>query len=125
MPTTLACLTFGILLAGGPATRATDKASAAGKAEFLACGKVPADRRVVKLTLAPEVTLADLVRFMSTLSCRAFLIPSNISQKQLLRVQSPGRLLTAGEVYDVLIAALDSARLTIQPTRDMLRIVPQ
>jgi hypothetical protein len=121
MRTTLVCMSLAILLAG-PAAWAADKASPPGKAEFLACSKVPAGRSI-KLTLKPEVALSDLVSFMSTLSCRAFLIPSDIPQKQLLRVQSRGRLLTASEVYDVLIAALDSAQLTIQPTRDMLRIV--
>ena len=109
-------------LAVSPTTDAAQgKASPPGKAEFLECGKVPPGKPVVKLSLAPEVALRDLVGFMSTISCRPFIMGKGASLDRVVRVRAP-TFITSEEAYDILIAALDSVALTVRPANNFLHI---
>ena len=106
---------------GAPAASAS--APPAGDGEFNSCRKVPAGRRVVKLNLKPDADLADLVAWISFISCRPFILPASIaSTGKKVTIVAP-RMLTAEEAYRVFLDALDSLGLTVEPVGKFSTII--
>jgi general secretion pathway protein D len=95
-----------------------DAASAPG-----ACRKFPAGKRIVKLNLKPDTELADLIAWISSITCKQFILPGTInSSSKKVTIFAP-QPLTPEEAYRLFLDALDSVGLTVQPTGRFLQII--
>jgi hypothetical protein len=87
-----------------------------------ACSKLPAGKRVVKLNLKPETEVADLVAWISSITCKQFLLPDVPASHAKVTIVAPS-LITSGEAYRLFLEALDSVGLTVYPDGRFLRII--
>jgi general secretion pathway protein D len=107
--------------AGAAATGAG--AAAAIPPDFNSCKKFPAGKRVVKLNLKPDTELGDLIAWISSITCKQFLLPGTIpSNSKKVTIVAP-ELITPEEAYRLFLGALDSVGLTVQPSGKVLRII--
>ncbi|MCA9665551.1 MAG: type II secretion system secretin GspD [Myxococcales bacterium] len=97
-----------------------DKKTLPGEAAFNECLRIPARRRI-KVTLKPESSLKDLVGWISSMTCKKFIIGSNLHTQKVTLV-SPTAV-TAGEAYRAFLSALDVMGLTVVPTGRFLKVV--
>jgi general secretion pathway protein D len=98
-----------------PASAAPDQAAA--------CRKLPAGRRIVKLNLKPETEIGDLVAWISSITCKAFVLPGTIAaSSKKVTIFSPEPI-TVDEAYRLFLSALDSVGLTVYPADGHLRII--
>ena len=92
-----------------------------GEKEFNSCRKFPAGKRVVKLNMKPDTELGDLIAWISTITCRQFLLPGTIpANSKKVTIIAP-QLITPEEAYRLFLAALDSVGLTVEPSGKFLR----
>ena len=49
-----------------------------GEKEFNSCKKFPSGKRIVKLNLKPDTELGDLISWISSITCKQFLLPGTI-----------------------------------------------
>jgi general secretion pathway protein D len=87
-----------------------------------ACRKLPAGKRVVKLNLKPNTDLGDLIAWISSVTCKQFLLAGNIGAGKTVTIYSP-QLITPEEAYHLFLDALDSIGLTVYPSGRFLRII--
>ena len=87
-----------------------------------ACRKLPAGKRLVKLNLKPSTEIPDLVAWISSVTCKPFILPSGIASGKTVTVVSP-QLITVGEAYSLFLQALDSVGLTAYPDGHFMRII--
>ena len=92
----------------------------AGEHEFNQCRKFPRNKKV-KITLKPDSELHDLVAWISGMTCKKFIVGSNV-RAQKVTVYSPTAV-TAGEAYRAFLSALNVMGLTVQPAGRYLKIV--
>jgi hypothetical protein len=85
-----------------------------GAKEVKGCLKVPAGKRAIKLNIKPDSEVADLIRWMSTITCTSFLFSGDAVQGKKVTVHSP-ELLTPEEAYQLFVGALASVDLTLEP----------
>ncbi len=91
-----------------------------GEAEFNECIRIPKRRRI-KVTLKPESTLKDLVGWISSMTCKRFIIGSNVhTQKVTLISPTP---VTAAEAYRAFLSAIDVMGLTVVPSGRYLKVL--
>jgi general secretion pathway protein D len=94
-----------------------------GEKEFNSCKKFPAGKRVVKLNMKPDTELGDLLAWISSITCKQFLLPGTIpANSKKVTIIAP-QLITPEEAYRLFLAALDSVGLTIEPSGKFLRII--
>src|SRR5262249_29545902 len=75
------------------------------------------------LNLKPDTDLGDLISWISSITCRQFLLPGTIpANSKKVTVVAP-QLITPEEAYRLFLAALDSVGLTVQPSGKFLRII--
>jgi general secretion pathway protein D len=86
------------------------------------CRKLPAGKRVVRLNLKPNADVADLVAWISSVTCKQFLLPAGLGAGKTVTVFSP-QLITPEEAYRLFLDALDSVGLTVVPSGRFLRII--
>jgi general secretion pathway protein D len=108
---------------GAAAPAATGTAEAPGEKEFNSCKKFPAGKRVVKLNMKPDTELGDLLSWISSITCKQFLLPGTIpANSKKVTIIAP-QLITPEEAYRLFLAALDSVGLTVEPSGKFLRII--
>ena len=96
---------------------------APGEKEFNSCKKFPAGKRVVKLNMKPDTELGDLLAWISSITCKQFLLPGTIpANSKKVTIIAP-QLITPEEAYRLFLAALDSVGLTVEPSGKFLRII--
>ncbi|HVX93658.1 MAG TPA: hypothetical protein VHK47_02015, partial [Polyangia bacterium] len=101
----------------------TGTAEAPGEKEFNSCRKFPAGKRIVKLNMKPDTELGDLISWISSITCRQFLLPGTIpANSKKVTIVAP-QLITPEEAYRLFLAALDSVGLTVEPSGKFLRII--
>lgn len=87
------------------------------------CRLFPAGKRVVKLKLKPNTDIGDLVAWISSVTCKQFVLPGSISaSSRAVTIISP-QLITSEEAYRLFLTALESVGLTVYPTGRFLRII--
>ncbi len=86
------------------------------------CRRIPAGQRVVRLNLKPETDVADLVAWISTITCKTFVVPGPIATGKKVTIYSPG-LITGAEAYRLFLAALDSVGLTVYRADNLWRVI--
>ena len=113
-------LTGAATASAAPPARATQahRSGAGGSS----CVKLPAGKRVVKLNLKPDTEVADLVAWISSITCRQFILADVPATKAKVTIVAPS-LLTRGEAYELFLQALDSVGLTVYPAGTFSRIV--
>jgi hypothetical protein len=84
--------------------------------------KVHPHKRTVKLDLAPDASVGDLLLRMSAITCRQFLLPSALNADSNVSVIAP-ELITPNEAYLLLLNALDSLGLTLEKFGKYERVV--
>jgi type II secretory pathway component GspD/PulD (secretin) len=114
----LACV---IALASSPtAMAAVPKPEATPAGE---CRKLPAGKRLVRLSLKPKTDVADLIAWISSITCKQFVMPGSIADGKTVTIVSP-QLITPEEAYRLFLDALDSVGLTVYPFGPFLRVIP-
>jgi general secretion pathway protein D len=104
-------------------TAVTGSNQLAGEKEFNSCKKFPAGKRIVKLNLKPDTELGDLISWISSITCKQFLLPGTIpANSKKVTVVAP-ELITPEEAYRLFLGALDSVGLTVAPSGKFLRII--
>jgi general secretion pathway protein D len=94
-----------------------------GEKEFNSCKKFPPNKRIVKLNLKPETELGDLISWISSITCKQFVLPGTIpANSKKVTIIAP-QLITAEEAYRLFLSALDSVGLTVAPSGKFLRII--
>jgi general secretion pathway protein D len=95
----------------------------AGEKEFNSCRKFPANRRIVKLNMKPDTELGDLISWISSITCKQFVLPGTIpANSKKVTIIAP-QLITPEEAYRLFLSALDSVGLTVAPSGKFLRII--
>jgi len=85
--------------------------------------KVPPDNRTVAFNLAPETKLADAIAWISSVTCKSFLVRDTIlAAARPLTMVAPERI-TPDEAYRLFLGALDSAGLSVEPCGKFRRVV--
>src|SRR4051812_11772800 len=116
--------------AGGPppapaggAAGVTGSTQLIGEKDFNTCKKFPAGKRIVKLNLKPDTELGDLIAWISSITCKQFLLPGTIpANSKKVTVVAP-ELITPEEAYRLFLGALESSGLTVEHTGKFERIV--
>jgi len=110
--------------AAGTSTAAgTEGGAVIGEKEFNSCKKFPSGKRIVKLNLKPDTELGDLIAWISSITCKQFLLPGTIpANSKKVTIVAP-ELITPEEAYRLFLGALDSVGLTVQPSGKVLRII--
>ena len=91
--------------------------------EFNSCHKFPGNRRIVKLNMKPETELGDLISWISSITCKQFILPGTIpGNSRKITIVAP-QLITPEEAYQLFVAALDSVGLTVQESGKFYRII--
>jgi general secretion pathway protein D len=94
-----------------------------GEKDFNTCKKFPPGKRIVKLNLKPDTELGDLIAWISSITCKQFLLPGTIpANSKKVTVVAP-ELITPEEAYKLFLGALDSAGLTVEHFGKFERIV--
>jgi hypothetical protein len=98
-------------------------AGATNPEETMGCRRLPSSRPVVKLNLKPETDIVDLVAWISSITCRQFLVPGTVlANTKKVTVYAP-QLITPEDAYRLFLSALDSVGLTVQESGRFLRII--
>ena len=108
-----------------PTTATTDPTTGTviGEKEFNSCKKFPSGKRIVKLNLKPDTELGDLISWISSITCKQFLLPGTIpANSKKVTIVAP-ELITPEEAYRLFLVGLDSAGLTIEHSGKFERIV--
>ena len=119
-----ACTRFVALLLAGALTCASARALAAEPAAPAAnqCRKLPAGKRLVRLNLKPNTDVADLIAWISSVTCKQFVLPAGLGAGKTVTIVSP-QLITPEEAYRLFLDALDSVGLTVYPSGPILRVI--
>jgi hypothetical protein len=87
------------------------------------CRRFPAGKRIVKLNLKPDTDLDDLVAWISSITCKQFILPGTISSTgKKVTIFAP-QLITPEEAYRLFLDALDSVGLTVERTGRFMQII--
>jgi hypothetical protein len=91
--------------------------------DFNTCKKVPSGRRLVRYKLKPDAALGDVVAWISSITCKSFLVPGTIpADSKKVTIIAP-QLITPEVAYQLFLNALDSVGLTVEPSGWFLRII--
>lgn len=109
--------------AAGAAGTAAGGAGTDAPRDFNSCQQFPPNKRIVKLNLKPETELGDLISWISSITCKQFVLPGTIpANSRKVTVVAP-QLITPEEAYRLFLAALDSVGLTVQESGKFFRII--
>jgi general secretion pathway protein D len=97
-----------------------DAGTAKDDPNFNECKNIPGYRKM-KVTLKPESTLADLVSWISSITCKRFIVSAGL-RAQRVTIYSPSEV-TAYEAYKAFLSALEAMNLTIQQSGQYYKII--
>lgn len=104
----------------GQSGKPADDLPLPGEREFNECRSFPGNKKV-SINLKPETELLELIGWIKAISCRPFILPSNIRQSKVTIIAP--QLVTAAEAYRIFLSALESMGLTVQPDGQVLKII--
>ena len=114
---------LAILLVSAPAAASPAAPAAPAKqAVGSTCRRLPAGRRIVKLNLKPNTDLGDLISWISSITCKQFVLGNIPVSSKTVTIISP-QLITVEEAYGLFVTALDSVGLTVYPAHGYLRVI--
>ena len=99
---------------GSGTTGVTGANQLIGDKDFNTCKKFPAGKRIVKVNLKPDTELGDLIAWISSITCKSFVLPGHLSAggKKLTFVTQG--TMTPNEAYAMFLTALDSVGLAVE-----------
>ena len=112
------------MMAATSGAEPAQRAELPGLQDFLGCGKLPAGKDAVKLNLLPQSKLADIMSFMTSISCKPFVAAAGVDLERTVDL-SGTRKLTREQLYRLFITALASLDLTVRPAGKTLELVPR
>jgi hypothetical protein len=89
---------------------------------FNTCQKIPSGKRSVKANLKPEVELPELVAWISSVTCKAFVLPGHLSSGKKVTFIAQG-MMTPQEAYAAFLSALDANGLTVERGTGFYKII--
>jgi hypothetical protein len=110
------------LLTSGPRAQAAERPAVVPSGGGTTCTRLPEGKRIVKLNLKPETEVADLVAWISAVTCKPFVVPDLPASHAKVTIVAPS-LITPREAYRLFLEALDSVGLTVLPAGPFLRII--
>lgn len=118
MKTVVVCMSLlGLLLGVIPS------ATAAAPGDQNTCRKLPPGKRVVKLSLKPDTEIGDLLAWISSITCKQFVLPGSIdARSKKVTIVAP-QLITADEAYRLFLDAMESVGLTVAPAGKFLLVI--
>jgi general secretion pathway protein D len=123
VPAAVVAPTIGTTTPAATAGTSVSGSTVVGEKDFNSCKKFPSGKRIVKLNLKPDTELGDLISWISSITCKQFLLPGTIpSNSKKVTIVAP-ELITPEEAYRLFLGALDSVGLTVQPSGKVLRII--
>jgi hypothetical protein len=112
-----------LLLAAALTARTTSALAAEPDAKAAAtCRPLPAGKRVVRLSLKPGTDVADLIAWISSVTCKQFVLPAGLGAGKTVTIVSP-QLITPEEAYSLFLDALDSVGLTVYRSGRFYRVI--
>jgi hypothetical protein len=116
----------GTVPAPPPADRqapATAAQPAFTDADFTPCQKHAHDKRLVPVTLKPDTDVDHLIVWISSLTCKAFVYSAALTSRgQKVTFVAPA-LVPPREAFRLVVEALNSVGLTIQPSGGFYQII--
>lgn len=107
--------------AAGTTPGTSTLADSTAEREFNSCHKYRG--RIVKLNMKPDTELGDLISWISSITCKQFILPGTIpGNSRKVTIVAP-QLITPEEAYQLFVAALDSVGLTVQEAGKFYRII--
>lgn len=97
-----------------------DAGSAKDDPNFNECKNIPSGRKL-KVTLKPEATLADMVSWISSITCKRFIVSAGL-RAQRITIYSPAEV-TAFEAYKAFLSSLEAMNLTLVQSGSYYKIV--
>jgi len=91
--------------------------------DFNSCRKLPARKRLVKLTLKPDTNVDELVVWISAITCRQFVWSEAIAARNKKVTIVAPLPMTPKQAFGLFLNALDSIGLTVEPTGEFWRII--
>ncbi len=86
------------------------------------CRKLPPGKRL-KLNLKPNTELGDLIAWISSITCKQFVVPGTIaSASKTVTIIAPEPI-TTSEAYQLFVEALDSVGLTTYRSGTFMRVI--
>jgi hypothetical protein len=89
---------------------------------FNTCQKIPRGKRVVKANLKPDVELPELVAWISSVTCKSFVLPGHLAGGKKITFVTQNAM-TRDEAYAAFLSALDSLGLTVENHPGYLKII--
>jgi hypothetical protein len=90
--------------------------------DFNSCRKLPG-KRLVRVPLKPDADLGDLIAWISSVTCKQFLVPGSIpANSKKVTIIAP-QALTVDDAYQLFLGALNSVDLTVEPNGRFLRVI--
>jgi hypothetical protein len=86
------------------------------------CRKLTPGKRILRLNLKPNTDVVDLVVWISSVTCKAFLLPAGLGAGKTVTVFSP-QLITPEDAYKLFLDALDFVGLTVYSVGPFVRII--
>jgi hypothetical protein len=115
-------LTANVAFAATPTASSSVSAATPDEPDVNSCKKIPAGKRVLKLNLKPDSEIADVISWFSAISCTQFILPGQaVLQGRKVTILSP-QLLTSEEAYRMLLGALETVGLKVEPAGPFLRV---
>lgn len=90
---------------------------------FNTCQKIPRGKKVVKMNLKPDIELTELVAWISSVTCKSFVLPGQLSgggKKVTIVSQGP---MTRDEAFAAFLTALDTLGLTVERGPGYMKII--
>jgi general secretion pathway protein D len=97
-----------------------DAVGSAKELDFNNCKKIPSWKKM-KVTLKPEAKLMDLVGWISSITCKKFIVKKNL-RAQEVTIYSPTKV-TPYEAYKAFLATLETIGLTVQKSGSYYKII--
>ena len=90
---------------------------------FNTCQKIPRGKRVIRLNLKPDVELPELIAWISSVTCKSFVLPGHLSAGgKKITIVTQGAL-TRDEAYAAFLTAIDSIGLTVERHPSYFKII--
>jgi hypothetical protein len=90
---------------------------------FNTCQKIPRGKRAVKINLKPEVELPELIAWISSVTCKSFVLPSHLSGGGKKVTFVTHGALTPDEAYAAFLSAIETLGLTVERGAGFYRII--
>jgi general secretion pathway protein D len=92
-------------------------------ADFNTCHKLPRGKHLLPVSLKPETDVDHLVAWLSSITCKAFVYSGALTaHNRNVTIVVPA-LVTPAEAYRLVLDALNSVGLTLQPSGGFFQII--